>query len=56
MTLLKNTATDAGEVTWNDAVASLDTLADNYGELGSKAVSGKLYAPCIYCAFYACFI
>ena len=45
MTLLKNTATDAGEVTWNDAVASLDTLADNYGELGSKAVSGKFTLP-----------
>ena len=45
MTLLKNTATDAGEVTWNDAVASLDTLADNYGELGSKAVSGKFKLP-----------
>ncbi len=45
MTLLKNTATDAGEVTWNDAVTSLDTLADNYGELGSKAVSGKFTLP-----------
>ncbi|NBJ65325.1 hypothetical protein D5266_09065, partial [bacterium c-19] len=45
MTLLKNTATDTGEVTWNDAVTSLDTLADNYGELGSKAVSGKFTLP-----------
>ena len=45
MTLLKNTATDAGEVTWNDAVTSLNTLADNYGELGSKAVSGKFTLP-----------
>ena len=45
MTLLKDTATDAGEVTWNDAVASLNNLAGNYGELGSKAVSGKFTLP-----------
>ncbi len=45
MTLLKDTATDAGEVTWNDAVASLSTLASKYGELGSKAVSNKFTLP-----------
>jgi len=45
MTLLKDTATDAGEVTWNDAVASLNNLAGNYGELGSKIVSNKFTLP-----------
>ncbi len=45
MTLLKDTATDAGEVTWNNAVASLSTLANNYGELGSKIVSNKFTLP-----------
>ena len=45
MTLLKDTATDAGEVTWNDAVASLNNLANKYGELGSKAVSNKFTLP-----------
>ena len=41
MTLLKDTATNAGEVTWNDAVASLSALPNNYGQLGSKFVSNK---------------
>ncbi len=45
MTLLKDTAIDAGEVTWNNAVASLSTLANKYGELGSKAVSNKFTLP-----------
>ena len=45
MTLLKDTATDAGDVTWNDAVASLNNLANKYGELGSKAVSNKFTLP-----------
>ena len=45
MTLLKDTATDAGEVTWNDAVASLNNLANKYGELGSKVVSNKFTLP-----------
>ena len=45
MTLLKDTATDAGDVTWNDAVASLNNLANKYGELGSKVVSNKFTLP-----------
>ena len=45
MTLLKDTATDAGDVTWNDAVASLNNLASKYGELGSKVVSNKFTLP-----------
>ena len=45
MTLLKDTATDAGDVTWNDAVASLNNLASNYGELGSKAVANNFSLP-----------
>ncbi len=45
MTLLKDSATDAGEVTWNQAVASLNSLPNKYGELGSKAFSNKFSLP-----------
>ena len=45
MTLLKDSVTDAGDVTWNDAVKSLTNLAGNYGELGSKAVSNHFSLP-----------
>ena len=45
MTLLKDSATDAGIVTWNNAIISLLSLANNYGELGSKAVSNNFTLP-----------
>jgi len=45
MTLLADQATDAGNVTWDNAVASLTTLPNQYGELGSKAVKGKFSLP-----------
>lgn len=45
MTLLKETPTNAGEVTWNDAVASLSALPNSYGQLGSKFVSNKFSLP-----------
>ena len=45
MTLLKDTATDEGEMTWNAAVASLSNLPSTYGELGSKLVNGHFSLP-----------
>ncbi len=45
MTLLKDTATSAGEVTWDGAMASLNSLPGQYGELGSKFVSNKFSLP-----------
>ena len=45
MTLLKDTATSIGDVTWDDAVNSLSNLPNNYGELGSKAVANNFSLP-----------
>ncbi len=45
MTLLKDTATSIGDVTWDDAVNSLSNLPNNYGELGSKAVMNNFSLP-----------
>ena len=45
MTLLKDTATSVGDVTWDDAVNSLSNLPNNYGELGSKAVMNNFSLP-----------
>lgn len=45
MTLLKDTATNAGNVTWDDAVTSLSNLPALYGELGSKFVYNNFTLP-----------
>ncbi|MCI9293531.1 MAG: hypothetical protein HFF02_09625, partial [Erysipelotrichaceae bacterium] len=45
MTLLADQATEDGEMTWNNAVSSLNNLPSNYGELGSKFVTGNLSLP-----------
>ena len=45
MTLLKDTATSVGDLTWDDAVNSLSNLPNNYGELGSKAVMNNFSLP-----------
>ena len=45
MTLLKDTATSIGDVTWDDAVNSLSNLPNNYGELGSKVVTNNFSLP-----------
>lgn len=45
MTLLADQSTADGEMTWDNAVSSLNGLASEYGELGSKAVTGNFTLP-----------